>query len=367
MIQTAYIEKLSLDWDLRLGPFRGYFPKSEEEIAECLRMTGPGKNGTALFSASSRPKLFAACEDTRTNEIVACLLLGEAGELDQNPVAREFYNLSLIGEAWEPDIALLSPVFFRTKEQQTLITQVLISHCFIETLKAGGQALIIPCDIGFFSVYKRFGLRPIGSLRNDLDSGHSIPMIFLPDWEYLALIHSPVLDLVQGNNSTDYQPVCDWYYRLVRENSELQIGSAFHPEHEEDFEKHYALTADLSQQGLEQLLASAMVVKCREGEILISEDDTGKALGYVQKGIVQVVIGGKTVVLLSEGDIFGEIAFILSTKRSARVVAAGPDTEIVLFSEMAFHSLQEADRMIIWRNLARVVAKRLLLTNRLLS
>ncbi len=200
--------------------------------------------------------------------------------------------------------------------------------------------MIIPCDIGFFSIYKRFGLRPIGSLRNDTRNGHSIPMIFLPDWEYLSLIHSPVLDLVRGSNFPAYQSICQWYYKLVRENSELQIGSAFHPEQEEDFEKHHALTEGLSAEGFEQFLSSAMVVKCREGEVLITENDAGKALGYIQKGIVQVVIGGKTVVMLSEGDIFGEIAFILGTKRSAKVVAAGPDTEIVLFSAKAIHSLK---------------------------
>ena len=102
--------------------------------------------------------------------------------------------------------------------------------------------------------------------------------------------------------------------------------------------------------------------------MLITENDGGKAFGFVRKGLVKVVIGGKTVVLLGEGDIFGEIAFILHTRRSARVVAASPDTEVVLFSESALNDLEkDADRAIIWRNLARVLAQRVVVTNKLLT
>ena len=367
MTQTSLIEKLSVQWDLRLGPYRGYFPESKKTIRECARMIGLGEIEPQQPIGKDFPKQFAVCEDTRTNQIVACLYLSDVVDLSEDPQKREAYNLSLFREEWLSEMAALSPVFFRTNEQQTLISQVLISHCFIEILKAGGQALVIPCDIGFFSIYKRFGLRPIGSLRNDLGDGHSIPMIFLPDWEYLSLIYSPVLDLFQSSHFPPYQDICHWYYQLVREHSELQIGSAFYPEQEEDFEKHHALTEGLSPEGLEIFLGNAMVVKCREGEILITEHDHGKAMGYIQKGIVQVVIGGKTVVLLSEGDIFGEIAFILGSKRSAQVVAAGPDTEIVLFSGRTVDSLNDTDKMVVWRNLSRVLAQRLVLTNRLLG
>ena len=110
-----------------------------------------------------------------------------------------------------------------------------------------------------------------------------------------------------------------------------------------------------------------MVIKCREGEVLITENDGGKSFGFIQKGIVKVLIGSKTIVMLGEGDIFGEIAYILNTKRTAQVIAASPDTEIVLFSDSAINSLENnEDRAVVWRNLARVLAQRVVLTNKLL-
>ena len=81
-----------------------------------------------------------------------------------------------------------------------------------------------------------------------------------------------------------------------------------------------------------------------------------------------MVIGGKTLVLLGEGDIFGELAFILNSKRTAEVIAASPDTEIVLFNISALDSLEnEADKVVIWQNLSRVLAQKVVLTNRLLG
>ncbi len=85
MTQTTLIEKLSLQWDLRLGPYRGYFPESEEAVQTCLQMVGLGEEGSAGLSENESLQQFAACEDTRSNEIVACLYLNDIVKLSENP------------------------------------------------------------------------------------------------------------------------------------------------------------------------------------------------------------------------------------------------------------------------------------------
>ena len=53
---------------------------------------------------------------------------------------------------------------------------------------------------------------------------------------------------------------------------------------------------------------------------------------------------------------------------TAQVVAASPNTEVVLFNEEALNSLDlESDKAVIWRNLAKVLAQRVVMTNQLLS
>ena len=74
------------------------------------------------------------------------------------------YNLTHFSEEQLSKIVILSHLSLNSIEQKTTVAQVFLSHCFIEILKAGGQAMIISCDIGYFSLYKRLGMRPIGTI-----------------------------------------------------------------------------------------------------------------------------------------------------------------------------------------------------------
>ncbi|MCB0546946.1 MAG: cyclic nucleotide-binding domain-containing protein [Phaeodactylibacter sp.] len=366
----SLIDAISVQWDLWIGQYRAFFPTSREEIRECIQLSREAGTVDGLWEEGSTGELatqLAACQDTRTGKLIASLHLANALQVKDMEERAEQYQLHLFNEKRLASLAIFSQLAIHPAHQKSQAAMVLLSHCFIEVLKAGGQAALMSCDPGFYSIYKRLGMRPIGPLSKTSEGLFRIPMIFLPDQDYLSIIHSPVLPLMRGVDFGAYQPLCQWYYQLVRENSALQAGSAYYP-NEEDFESHHSITEGLSEKGREAFLKNAIVIHCREDEVLITENDGGKAFGFVRKGIVRVLIGNKTVVLLGEGDIFGEIAFILHTKRTAQVVAASPDTEVVLFSESAINTLEDnADRAIIWRNLARVLAQRIVVTNKLLS
>lgn len=356
--KNSLVKKLSLQWDLRIGPYRAFFSEEEKYWEICQNIIGEKVHGKGLF---------AICQNTHSGEIAACLYLDDAFELYHYDEKISAFNLALLGKERINKMVTMSNLTFVAVEEKTLISQVLISHCFIEVLKVGGQAVLSDCDVGLFSLYKRLGMRPIGVLYKSTFGGHFIPMIFHPDEDYLVLINSPVMNILRGVNFEVYHAFCEWYYDLVRNNHELQIGSAYYPESEAEFEGHQTITDGLTDEGREAFLKNAMVVNCREGEVLLAEMDGGKSFGFIQKGMVKVVIGGKTVVWLTQGDIFGEIGFILNSKRTAQVVAVSSDTEVVLFREHAVDDLEnEADKIAVWRNLAKVLAQRVVMTNKLL-
>ncbi len=370
MQRPSLISALSLQWDLWIGQYRAFFPTNKEDIRECAQLTKEAGIVDGMAEEKSLrelPTRLAACHDTRKGSLIASLRLADAAGVKAVPGKVEQYQLGLFDEQRLSRIAILLQFAIHPDHQKSQAAMVLLSHCIIEVLKVGGEAVIMSCDPGHYSIYKRLGMRPIGPLSKTTEGLFRIPMIFLPDQDYLSIIHSPILPLLRGVDFESYQALCQWYYQLVRDNSALQVGAAYYP-NEEDFEGHHNITVGLSEEGREAFLKNALVIHCREDEVLITENDGGKAFGFVRKGLVKVVIGGKTVVLLGEGDIFGEIAFILHTRRSARVMAASPDTEVVLFSESALNDLEkDADRAIIWRNLARVLAQRVVVTNKLLT
>lgn len=370
MDRPSLIGAISVQWDLWIEQYRAFFPTSREEVRECLQLAREAGTVDGLWEkdkAGGLPTQLAACQDTRDGKLIASLHLADASQVTTIAERAEQYRLNLFDQKQLATLAIFSQLAIHPAHQKSQAAMVLLSHCFIEVLKAGGQAVLMSCDPGHYSIYKRLGMRPLGSLSKTAEGLFRIPMIFLPDLDYLSIIHSPVLPLMRGVDFEVYQPLCEWYYQLVRENSALQAGSAYYP-NEEDFESHHTITEGLSEKGREAFLKNAIVIHCREDEVLITENDGGKAFGFVRKGMVKVVIGKRAVVLLGEGDIFGEIAFILHTKRTAQVVAASPDTEVVLFSESAINTLKDdADRAIIWRNLARVLAQRVVVTNKLLT
>ena len=370
MDRPSLIDALSVQWDLWIGQYRAFFPTSREDIEDSLQLAREAGTVDGLWVEGSGKQLgtrLAACQDTSNGKVIASLHLAGAAQVKAIEGKDEQYQLGLFDEERLAELAIFSQLAIHPEHQKSQAAMVLLTHCFIEVLKAGGQAVLMSCDPGHYSIYKRLGMRPVGALSKTPEGLFRIPMIFLPDQEYLSIIHSPVLPLMRGVDFEAYRPLCQWYYQLVRDNGALQVGSSYYP-NEEDFESHHSITEGLSEKGREAFLKNAIVINCREDEVLITENDGGKAFGFVRKGIVRVVIGNKTVVLLGEGDIFGEIAFILNTKRTAQVVAASPDTEVVLFSESAINTLkEEADRAIIWRNLARVLAQRVVVTNKLLA
>lgn len=370
-MKSSLIKAISVQWDLWEGPLRAFFPTGEEDIRDCQRLAREA--GTldgalpddAFQGINSLP---AACQDTRNGELHACLHLSDARQVATIAGKASQYCLDLFSPEQRNRLSVLFQLAIHPAHEKSGAALLLLSHCFVEVLKAGGRAVIMSCDPGHFPLYKRLGMRPLGSLGQTTEGLFRIPMIFIPDREYLTLIQSPVLRLMRGVDFHAYQSICQWYYQLVREQPGLRTTAAYYPEDEADLTGRPAILEGLSESGRETFLKKAMVVKCKEGEVLINENDGGKSFGYVQRGMAKVVIRDKAVVLLGEGDIFGEIAYILNSKRTARVVAASPDTEVVLFSESAIDQLRsEADKAAVWRNLARVLAQRVILTNKLLE
>ena len=350
------VKQISLQWDLWIGQYRAFFVTTEEDRKACQSLSDD------VHSAAAPGRQLVACQDTRSGQLVACVLMEDIAE------AAADSPFAFVPQTYRRHSVELSHLAFSNTHLNTAAVPVLLSHCFVEVLKAGGLCLLMSCDPGHYSIYKRLGMRPVGGLQKGGASGFAIPMIALPDLDYLSIIHSPLLPMLRGVNFEHYKPICEWYYQLVREHKELQIGASYYPEDQNSFHGHHLITEGLSEAGRQAFLQDALVISCREGEELIKANDGGKAFGYVRKGLVRVVINGQTVVLLGEGDIFGEIAFILHTKRTAQVVSASSETEVVMFKESAINRLElERDRTVIWRNLAQVVAQRVVMTNKMLD
>jgi len=178
------------------------------------------------------------------------------------------------------------------------------------------------------------------------------------DDEHLHRIRSPLFRQLAGVEGPLPQDAVQWYRTLEANEGLIDPGVAFYAD-DSAHDVHAQLTRGLSAAGRAQLLRNAMEVKCRPGDVVLRVGDGGRSVGFVQRGAVQVEDGRRVVAVLGEGELFGEMAVVLDTTRTANVVAIGDDTRLLMLSQTCVDRLKNpADVAQVWHNLARVLATR---------
>jgi CRP/FNR family transcriptional regulator, cyclic AMP receptor protein len=83
--------------------------------------------------------------------------------------------------------------------------------------------------------------------------------------------------------------------------------------------------ADLPPEELDELAASMSEHEVAAGAAVITLDDYGTAIYFIEQGQADVVQdGGEANEALGPGDVFGEIGLLLTGQRTATVVAQTP-------------------------------------------
>jgi CRP/FNR family transcriptional regulator, cyclic AMP receptor protein len=87
----------------------------------------------------------------------------------------------------------------------------------------------------------------------------------------------------------------------------------------------FADFAELPRAELDELTAAVTEVDVRAADTVVTLDDYGTAVYFIEEGAAQVLDDhGEEVETLGPGDTFGEIALLLTGQRTATVVARTP-------------------------------------------
>ena len=85
-----------------------------------------------------------------------------------------------------------------------------------------------------------------------------------------------------------------------------------------------AFFAELPDEELDVVAASADEVEFAEGQAITREGDLGHCLYVVESGAANVLADGEVIGEVGPGEVVGEIAVLASGRRTASVVAATP-------------------------------------------
>jgi CRP-like cAMP-binding protein len=98
--------------------------------------------------------------------------------------------------------------------------------------------------------------------------------------------------------------------------------------------------ADLPAAELDELAAATKLVEVDAGTNVVTADDYGTALYFIEAGTADVATAGGGMESLGPGDTFGEIALLLTGQRTATVVARSP-MQLLSISGQDFANIRE--------------------------
>jgi hypothetical protein len=327
---------------------------------ELKRVHGRSALESAAFVDADVHHELYAVKDTQKNQIVGCVRLTSAEQLAAIPDSRAEYLLDKFPSALLKRTRVFTRLAILPPYRKTAASLVLLRRLYDDSLAGDTLASLLSCEPGLYAGYLRMGFRPLGGAHQGSSGGFRIPMVaVLHDIEHLRRVRSPVLRQLAELKPPLPQDAVEWYRALEARDGPIDPGVAFYTD-DAGRDAHAQLSRGLTVAGRAALLRNAIEVKCGHRDVVLSAGDGGRNMGFVQQGVVQVENGDRVIAVLGEGELFGEMAVVLNTTRTANVLAVGDDTRVLMLSQTCLDRLKNpADVTQVWRNLAQLLATRL--------
>lgn len=372
------LRSLKQQLDMLRGRYVGLLVESAADRDQCLevldevrrlelkRVKGHSVLESSAFAGAEVDDVLVAVRDTADNRIVGCVRSTPAPQIATLQSSRDEYQIDKLPPELLDRTQVLTRFAVLRSHRRTLASYVIMRELYRYSL---GRELLISlqsCEPGLYATYLRLGFRPMGSVHQSPQGGFRIPMVHVHhDREHMERVGTPLAKELPRDVPLPTEGT-EWYRDLEAREGRIDPGVAFYETDpretsaDGESEVHAWLTDGLSDKGRAELLRNALEVDCSDGDVVIAAGDGGRFLGFVLEGVVEVKAEDRVVRMLGEGELFGEIALVLDRPRTVDIVAAGDDTRVLLLSQTALTRLTSgADQAQVWRNLAKVLARRL--------
>ena len=213
------------------------------------------------------------------------------------------------------------------------------------------QLLFGACEPHLLSLYMGRGARPYAKRNiNSPEAGYLIPIAtVLEDIAYLRRIGSPVAQQVIDYGPDARIPSC--VDRLITQSSvmsqRLSSADAYWGEVQRAIgalaEKRMSALDGLSEEEAERCLGHSNIIECKAGDRVLKKGGVARNMFVVLEGALEARDGDELLRVMTPGDVFGEIAFLLEQPRSADVYAATDGVRVLSLSEGTIRKLIDSD------------------------
>lgn len=306
---------------------------------------------------------------TVDGEIVGTLRIHWGGDAPFPEEFYETYDLSRFEPAVAPDQMVVFTRFMVRKQYRgSLLPFQLLGAIAQFSLDKKVRLSFCDCQPHLMNLYTRLGYRTYSKTYNDAMFGLMVPLVLVvEDLAHFRQLNSPLL----GFAAADFNPPApEDILALIPQTTAIQPVAT---EAAAQWARSYGLLADshertstifegLSEDDITKLMKQSFVIKCEKNDLIIRKKSVDRTMFIILSGTVEVREGDQVVDVLTQGDVLGELAFLLQAERLSNVYAATDDVQLLSLNEKALSGLMEGEPVIASRlfyNLAKVVAGKL--------
>jgi hypothetical protein len=220
------------------------------------------------------------------------------------------------------------------------------------------------CEPHLLSLYMKMGQRTYAPHNiNSPQAGYLIPLVsFVPDAEALRGVGPATAPgqlpacvetvLARGPSvRSEVLSAPEDYWSEIRRNLD-------------ELDAQRVSTFDgFTDEEAQRCVARSTIIECAQGDRVLKRGGTARNIFVVLDGTLEVRDGDAIVNVLTAGDAFGEMAFLLERPRSFDVDAATDDTRVLSLSEGALRAMIAEDATIAAKlllNLSRMLCVKLI-------
>ena len=232
----------------------------------------------------------------------------------------------------------------------------------------GIKLVFCDCQPHLLNLYQGIGFRPCAAVFEQPGFGVMVPLVYVvPDVAHLRAIRSPMIRYAKGLEDAveaarliallpEQAPVLTTT-DLERASWAETMGLL------SQMRERTGAFEGFTEDEIKAFLDRGQVLECVEGQQIVVKGHGTRSAYVVMHGAAEVRLEGKLLAKIGEGELFGEFALLLATRRTADVYAKGERVRLLVLDERTLQRLLEGNAALAAKfllNLSKSLALRLI-------
>ena len=283
------------------------------------------------------------------------------------------YEIETFASSFGDHISMTSRMMVAKDYRGSSVPAALVGAVYSAGREMGSKFDFCNCAPSLLEFYEQIGFRRFTDGFMDEDNGYRVPLVMLVrDTQYLKQVRSPLYRVAR--NFEHEAETSEWFQKIFPTHT--GIGNS-RSRNTEEFWKQLSeqlaapptacipLFDSLCDEEVSSFLRSGTVLSLQAGDRIIRQGDVGDEMYIILSGVAEAVSRNEeqehSLAIMSKGQIFGEVAFVSKTVRSADVNALTEMQVLIIskgFLSRAMRKQPEISAKVLL-NLSLILAQRL--------